>query len=472
MDKENIKLKFCEFTEILKKILSSKYFPFLTAVLSLVSHYIGWDIVLYYYFAITGILMIFLLDDLTPIISSLIFIGVSISLKNTPTRQISNPDYYSTPAIYIQIVIVAGLLISAAVYRLIKTIKDKKFKLTPMFFGMCGFAFILLINGVFSYDYNFINLLFGFILAIIIIGIYSALKDNIKLDSEGFERIAYGFFALSLILVIELIVAYATIDNLFVDGNINRWNLYFGWGDYNTYGLRLVMCLPAIIYLAGRKNLGFVYTLYSFVLFVAVFFSCSRQTMVGGVIIYLLCVTTLFIKGKNRVANMCVLSVAAVAVIILVGIYHKSVFNFFKIIFDNFIVNGELDGSGRMRIWREAIGYFKENPFFGSGFFVDFSYEDRSTFIPKMCHNTVLQLLGSCGIIGLAVYTMHRTQTVLSFFKNVTVERVFIVATILSILILSLLDHHLFNIFPTIIYSALIAVLEKSEERTKSVKYA
>ena len=49
--------------------------------------------------------------------------------------------------------------------------------------------------------------------------------------------------------------------------------------------------------------------------------------------------------------------------------------------------------------------------------------------------------------------------------KNVTVERAFIAATIGAMLIISLFDNHIFNIFPTIIYSSLIAVLTAGEHK-------
>ena len=425
-------------------------------------YYLGWDVVLFYYIAIAGIGILLILEDATPFISLLLFMGISISHKQAYANT-EGLTYYQRPEIYIQFGALIGLLITVAIYRLIKNIVYKRFKITPIFFGMCGFALILMTNGIFSKDYTPTNLFYGFILASCILGIYSFLKDNIKLDSEGFERIAFSFVAFSVVLLIELIVAYFTTEGLFENGTIVRSRLVFGWGVYTIYGVMLTMCIPGAVYLAGIKKYGFVYTLYSFILFIALFLSCCRQAMVFGSIIYLICIAILFIKGKNRFANTCVLTFASVAGIILIGAYHETVFKFFKVIFDNFIVDGELNGSGRVQLWREAIANFKKYPIMGSGFY--YSGKPTSGFMPKMYHNTILQLLSCSGIVGLIVYLAHRTQTVISFCKKITVERCFIVLTILSILLLSLLDNHIFNIFPTITYSALIAVLDKSEEK-------
>ncbi len=466
MNRDTLKLNASKAAEIIRTVLSSKYFPFLTAAFTLASYYLGWDVALFYYIALTGILMLFLLEDITPVLHLFLFMSVSISLINTPSTTMGNSDYYHRPEIYIQIFTIVGLFIAAAICRLVKTVVKGKFKITPVFFGVCGFAFILIINGIFTADYKPKNLLFGFILAACILGIYSVFKDNVKLDANGFEKIAYSFIAFSILLLIELIVAYATTEDLFVDGTINRHKLIFGWGVYNTYGVMLLMCVPAAIYIAVRKRWGFVYTVYSFILFVALFFSCSRQAMVGGIVIYPFCIGMLLIKSKNRFPNICVLLGAATVGLILAGFYHEQVFKFFKVILSNLIVDGELDGSGRTTIWREAIEYFKKSPIFGAGFFVKFSYNGNSGlgFIPLMCHNTILQLLSSCGIVGLIAYLIHRTQTVISFFRKITLQRSFIALTILSILVICLFDNHIFNIFPTIIYGALTAIFEKSEK--------
>ena len=150
MNQTILKIKNSKAFEIIRKALSSKYFPFVTAAVTLLSYYLGLDVVLFYYIAIAGILMLITLDDITPIISLFLFMSVSISLINTPSPTMGNSDYYHRPEIYIQIFIIVGLFIAAAVYRLIKTVLEKRFKLSPLFYGLCAFAAALFINGLFS----------------------------------------------------------------------------------------------------------------------------------------------------------------------------------------------------------------------------------------------------------------------------------------------------------------------------------
>ena len=84
--------------------------------------------------------------------------------------------------------------------------------------------------------------------------------------------------------------------------------------------------------------------------------------------------------------------------------------------------------------------------------------------MPDMYHNTVFQLIAVGGVFALIAYVIYRVQTVISFIKNPTNDRFYIGLTIFALLILSLLDNHIFYILPTLVYTFLTAVLIKSEK--------
>lgn len=473
MNDKIAKIKDSNFIKTLKSILTSKYFPFITAVLSLLCYYLGWDIVFIYYVGIVGLLILLLLDDISPLITVLLFMCVLVSYKNSPSNIMSESDYYFRPEILAQVFVVIGALGAAVIYRLVLTCIKRNFSFHPVFWGLCGFALVLFLNGLFSANYNPKNLVYGLVMALCFLGIFVALKDNLVMNDEAFERIALSFFALSIVLIVELLVAYFTVEGLYVDGVFHRERLTFGWGMWNTMGMMLLICLPASLYLAGRYKYGFVFTLFSAILFVAVWMSCSRQAMLGSLIIYPVSIIILLVKGTNRFANICVVLCALVAISIVLLISRDTIFKYFKDLISQIVVDGDLYGSGRVRLWKGGIEYFKSAPFLGVGFYSNL-YEDFQdgfagfsgmSFIPHMCHNTIIQLLSSCGIMGLLTYAVHRVQTVISFFKNVNYERIFIVLTIVTLVGISLVDNHLFNIFPTIIYSCLIATLIASERK-------
>lgn len=195
--------------------------------------------------------------------------------------------------------------------------------------------------------------------------------------------------------------------------------------------------------------------------------------MLGSLIIYPISIIILLVKGTNRFANICVVLCALVAISIVLLISRDTIFKYFKDLISQIVVDGDLYGNGRIRLWKGGIEYFKSAPFLGVGFYSNL-YEDFQdgfagfsgmSFIPHMCHNTIIQLMSSCGIMGLLTYAVHRVQTVISFFKNINYNRIFIALTIVTLVGISLVDNHLFNIFPTIIYSCLIATLIASEKK-------
>lgn len=473
---ERIRNKNGNILNGLNEFLSSKLFPFMTATVSLLCYYLGLDIVFIYYVGITGLVILLFCDDISPLITVLLFMCVLVSYENSPSNLAENAPYYFQTEILVQIFIVIGLLGTAVIYRFISTCASGRFTVSPIFFGLCAFAAALFINGIFSDGYSTKNLVYGLVMALCFLGIFTILKDNLSTSPETFEKLALSFFALSLVLVCELTLKYLTCEELFVDGNLNREQLTFGWGMWNTMGMMLLICLPSTLYLAGKYKRGFIFTVYSAFLFAAVWASCSRQAMLGSAIIYPTGLIILLIKGNNRKINIGIILCALCVGVSLLFVFRDSVFRHIKELILQLVANGEITGSGRTSLWKGGFEYFKSSPVFGVGFYSDlyadylggFNGFSGMSFIPHMCHNTVIQLMSACGIVGLITYLVHRVQTVISFFRNVTYDRTFIALTMLSLIGLSLVDNHLFNIFPTIIYACLTAVLCASGKREKT----
>ena len=466
-----LKIKDSAAVRGIKNFLSSDFFPFITAALSLICYYLGLDLLMIAYIGITGALIFLLLDDVTPVFTLLLFLGVLISFKNSPSAIRGHSDYYTRPEIFVPIIIIIVLLVGSMVFRLVTTCVHKKFKLTPVFFGLCALSVAFLLNGANQKDYDIKNLMYAGMYTVFFLGMFAVVKDNLIINKKTYEKISLNFFAFSIVLLIELIVVYAVNDGVITDGHIDREQLIWGWGKYNYYGVLAVMCLPSVIYLAGIKKHGYLYTLYSLLIIIACIFSCSRQNYVCAALIYPVCLVILLWKGKNRKINAIILGVAALAAAIVIGVAFDKISAAIKRLSENLLSNGELDGNGRMSLWRDCIKNFKSSPIFGIGFttFLPAAPKTGFQFIPSMYHNTFMQMMGACGIIGLLAYLVHRVQTAISYFKNITVERTMVMLTVLVILLTSLVDHHIFSLFPTMVYSCLIAVLVKSEKKESEI---
>ena len=122
-------------------------------------------------------------------------------------------------------------------------------------------------------------------------------------------------------------------------------------------------------------------------------------------------------------------------------------------------------------IYPEGIRIFLQNPVFGEGFYPSTDKIDEwstvallTAIFPARWHNTVIQLLASCGLVGLGCYSVHRLQTIRLFWQKRNTDTVFIGISLFALLIMSLLDCHFFNIGPTLFYSGALAFAENLKD--------
>lgn len=449
----------------IREFISSKFFPVVTAMVILICYYLGWDVVNIWYLAVCATAMFITCRDLTPAMVIFLFIHVIISYKNSPSPLGEQSDYFLRPEILGQIIAAIAVAFIALVARVGYNIATRAFKPSPMLFGLCAFSAALLLNGVFASNYTPLNLMYGIFLSAMFIGVFMLLSSNIAVTDETFEKIAFYFICLAAVLALELFIAYMTYDGLVVDGEVVRSKLFFGWGMYNNMGMLFCVCIPAPFYLAIRKKHGWIYTIVGIALIVITFFTMSRQSMIGAGVAGIACIIWLIFstKGIERQINIVLVALAAVVVLALIFGMWEQFINYFSSVGDNFAT-----GSGRITLWERAFKNFLDYPLFGVGFFggkiddLDPGFAGLA-IIPRMYHNTFMQLLGGCGIVGLVTYIIHRLQTIWSFIKNITRERIYLAIVLGVFLTVCLLDNHIFYLFPTLLYTALIALLHATE---------
>ena len=81
--------------------------------------------------------------------------------------------------------------------------------------------------------------------------------------------------------------------------------------------------------------------------------------------------------------------------------------------------------------------------------------------MPPRYHNTYVQILACCGIIGILAYLFHRFQTLKMLWKNKNLGNMIIAITLFGFILLSLFDCHFHNFGPGFLYSALLILSEK-----------
>ena len=441
-------------------------------------------------------------DDFLPILPLFVFCYISPSSGNNPGKSETSIFY---GAAGLTILIFAAIAVSSLLVRIaidknmgLKKLFTKKRYLTIGFL-ILGAAYLL--SGLGSDHYSEIvwkNLLFSLLQFLALFLVYFLFSATVQWENVNKHYFAWLAVIFSLTVVGELMHVYITqkviVDNVVngevVGNTILRAHIYTGWGMYNNVGAMIALGIPFAWSLAVSHKRGYWFVLLASFFVVATVFSCSRGSMLGAAIAFVFSLVYAGIKSERRILFL-ITTLAVIGVCIAAFFIFKPVFAYlFELTPDLFNPEYVLsldsledflhlfNDSNRFSTYEEGFKVFAKYPFFGDSFYPsgfapwDFSdLEQFSSFFPPRWHNTIVQLLASCGVVGLVAYGVHRVQTILLFCKNRTIEKAFIAISLICLLAMSLLDCHLFNIGPAFFYSTALVFAEnlgnKKLEQTK-----
>ncbi|MDE7076714.1 MAG: O-antigen ligase family protein, partial [Clostridia bacterium] len=355
-------------TQFLRRALSSYYFPLVTACVTVVSYCFGLEIIGIWYIGICATAVLICCKDITPLLSLFLALQIFISIKHSSSTYITaaGSRYMYSTAVLAQEIICIVMFAIPLIARTVLGVVKGRFKITPMFWGIALLAFVLLYNGLFYTHYSIKSFLYGCSLGAVLVGVFVFSSGNLVIDGKTFVRISLYMLAFFGTLVVQMIFAYSTIDGLIVNGTVNRYYLFMGWGTYNNLGMHLTVCIPAWFYLASRTKFGWAYLLGALANVVACFLSMSRQAMIMSLVIALACCVWIIVisKGKQRIINACVIGGVVVVTAIICGAMHAKLSAFFTS-----VIEGFKTGSGRIELWKTSLNNFLKKPLFGVGFF-------------------------------------------------------------------------------------------------------
>lgn len=454
------------FSKSVNKFLYSKYYIFSVASLSLWSNILSFELIVYTIYCILGIYICLFSMDLLPLIPIVICSYFSPSLQNNPGLYEKSIFYLQESGFYILALI--GLVLVSLFIRLCF---DKRIGFKHLFFtqrklnyGILFLGFSYLISGILVDNYPDIaikNVIFASIQFLSLFFFYFLFTGCVNWDNATEDYIVITCISVGIELIIELINIYFTQD-VIQDGMIIRRNIYTGWGMHNNLGGMLAMIVPfPFFYLCKRKNI--LPSLLLVIIFcIGVILSCSRGAILVSFTIAPLCIFYSLVHAKdNRLAVIFLLTLFA----LLWVTYTKR--EQICVLFVDILARG-LDPMTRDTMYVNGIMQFMESPIFGGSFYPsdylpwDFSELDAfSNTFPPRWHNTYIQLLASCGLVGLLSYLVHRLQVIIMFAKKRTCLNQIIEFSTLSLIATSLFDCHFFNIGPVLFYSIILAYAEK-----------
>ena len=333
------------------------------------------------------------------------------------------------------------------------------------FLGMAVFCGGLLINGFFSSYYKLADTLYPSSFLLSLLGVYLLFAMFIRFDEDVLEYFMTCVMATGLIICAQLLLAYAMGGIVFDQtGSVVKESVMLGWGVWTAIGGMLAFLMPACFYFAHSHRNGWVYYLLGLLEYFCIFLSQSRGALLFGTLVLGLSILILLFSGKNRKLNRII--TGAIVVVCVLGVV--LLWDRLLGMISNYLEYG-FNYNGRYDKWRAGWENFKDYPIFGAGFYTSFEYGDwgggrGKAVYPYLYHNTLVQILASCGVVGMGAYLYHRYCTVKMVFKKATPYKLFLGVGILGLISFSLLDVLFFNTYPTIIYAMMLLFMEKSDE--------
>lgn len=457
---------------VLLKFFDGNLYPIFYAVLALICSFVGIELI---FFILTACIVVFtaiLSNDSKPLIAPLVLVVYGMSQKHTPQHPY-NSDYLYRTYILITMGVLIVLVAAAFVFRLVVFKRKNVFKTkTVARWGIFAFGSALILNGLFYKEYIFGNFILGLVLALSFVFFYIYFYNTLDWDRKTGIYIARIMAVACAVILIQL-AETLIFDGVIKDGTIDKHILNLGWGMSNNVGGMLTMFMPACFYLAYKSEKIWQCILcyaFGFVVLLGVALTLSRTSLLIGGVALLAIMALMSIRGRYvkiiRILNI-VLIVCGIVLCIVCS-------DRLAELFEHYLDKG-FDDSSRLFIWKNGLNNFLKSPVFGVGFYTsiapDWSYNIGNWFFPDMYHNIVIQMLATCGIIGGAAYLVHCIQGFVLFFRKISVERLFCFFVIFLLSAMSMLDNHIFHVFPALIYSMLFAVAERDyEDRAERMK--
>ena len=469
--------RLCElsFAKKINKVIYSNWFVALLALMTVVGNFYEIELIMYAFVAMLTVYMALFGKDFRLLLPLFIYCYVMPGIQNNPGRYSGSIFYMENGAYWL--IIYASFLIPAILFRLcadreigFRNLKNAK---PTLLIGIFVLGVAYLLSGIGSEGYAEVstrNVVFALLQIVSLAVPYFFLCFTVKWKDVDRHYCAIVGLLFGLIICLELLHVYAA-NEVIVGESIRRGEIYTGWGNNNNMGVLIAMAIPFAFYFIYRGKHVVINSLLAAVLLIFCVLTTSRGAVLGGVAVYALCSLWTLLFSKKYLSKLSVLIFALAGAVVICKILDNP--EFFQVVFRD-----GLQSNSRLEIYKAGMQIFGENRIFGTSFYMskemqelydlNMSWSDVDEFLtvfPGRWHNTFVQLLTCCGILGLVTYAVHRIQTVGMFLRKRTAENVAIAASIIVLLALSMLDCHFFNIGPGLVYSGLLAFAQHKGDK-------
>lgn len=461
-----LKEKFTAIAEkpAVQKILGffdGPVYPAVYAALALITSVFGLELPFFVLTALAVLFVCLFADDVRSLFVPVVMMTMGRSWKHASFAPYRS-DFLSRPYVIAVLCVVGAVVGAALLWRLIawrgehNFFKDK----SAYKWGIAAVSAAFLLNGAFFSGWVLSDLLLGLLYVAAFFGLYIFFFNTLR-RREGLGMYAAWVLFWALCLILAQLAWIFAAEGAVRDGAIDKDRVVTGWGVGNHIGARIAIFLPACFYLSMKSRRGWVFYVCGFVFFGSILLTLSRTAaLVGGVALVVMAVYLSVVKTPCRkfirIFNIACVAAAAV----FAAVFRAKIEEVFAVFFER-----GFDDMGRFFIWKSGIKNFLRAPVFGVGFCEPiapgFTIGSGEGMFPDMYHNIFVQMLASCGVVGLAAFAFHLVQFARTALrKGITAERLFSVAVVCVILATNLLDVHLFLPTVTVVYSVFLLFTE------------
>ena len=453
------KCNFTSFVLALRKFFGSKIYPLIIAISILVSHSFSIEEFGIFIVLSTVFLGLLICDDL-----KFFILPLTSSLFMFSEKSVATGKYYEKPYLIAivcgSVVLISFFVAHFVIYR--KNICFKDFTKSKLFLGFVLLSSSAILNGCLNFkEYQLENIIYALAFVFSLLGIFFLFSINLNKSSNLTQYLIYILFLMSLLVTLELFIAF-TNQIQFVNGEIVKESVKVGWGMWNNIGGVLSFLLPIHFFYASTvKKFGPIFFITGLISYGAIVLTLSRSSLLTASFIMLICVIISCFVGNNKIINrIFTAALFMLGIVAFIVLWDK-----ISSILGDYLSRG-LDDNGRFEMYLHGIKNFLSHPIFGGGFTSSYATDFQFIiFLPYRYHNTIIQMMATCGFVGLSAYLFHRYQTIRLFFTKKHLSNVFFALSISALLITSLLDNHFFNIYPAFIYTVILVVIEKNIQK-------
>ncbi len=442
-------------------------YPVLVCALVLIGNLTALDY--YLNLIVTGLFVFAMLisDSVKPAIITVCTYIYQISIPHAPNYPTYSDFLFSGWRKPVSIAIIAIVALTFIYFFCKKKIyRNLTFKKAPLLLPTSAFSAALLLNGAFSLDWTYQNLIFAFLNIIVYFFFFFLLLYGFSKEEKSEELgryFSYITLLMAAVIIIEMAHLYLTSETIFLDGSIHKESVALGWGIWNLIGTSLAVMIPTLFLGVMNNKYPWLYFTVACLTYVFAVLTMSRNALVFATLAFGASVIISCFLGKNKKAFRIITLIGIIVIATLALVFFGKI----KALLGDYFERGFSD-NGRYDLWKLAIDTFREHVIFGNGFygfFTDAVYEFGG--VPRMAHNTVFEILSAMGIVGLLSYLWYRVSTAVTFFRRPSKMKTMLGLSILVFLLGSLLDNFVFNIHPALYYCVALAIAVRSDSETE-----